>query len=98
MIIEIVCTLLAASSGSLLGYTLHGIIKGTKKTSATPSISPEEATELRNKVELIGLEIKSVDLKIEGQLKPQIEKHHAGLLTLNGDIKHLYDVLNGSRQ
>ena len=53
---------------------------------SVPSISPEEATELRNQIKLI-------DLKIEGQIKPQIEHHHAAILAVDKNMQQLIDAV-----
>ena len=53
---------------------------------SVPSISLEEATELRNQIKLI-------DLKIEGQIKPQIEHHHAAILAVDKNMQQLIDAV-----
>jgi len=95
--IELVAGLLLVGGGVAGCIQLQKYIKGlvTDAIKSILSISPEEAADLRNQIKLVGLQFDNVDMKIEKQLKPQIEKHHEGLLILNGDLKHLYDVLNG---
>ncbi len=51
-----------------------------------PSISPAEAEELRNRVRLL-------DLKIEGQIKPQIEIHHAAIRAVDENMRNMIDAV-----
>jgi hypothetical protein len=77
MIVEIVSAVLL-TSGSILGciriqrYVNDAITLAIRSIPPVPlidSISPAEAVELRNQVKLI-------NLKIEGQIKTQVEAHH----------------------
>jgi hypothetical protein len=46
----------------------------------------KETKELRDQVKLL-------NLKIEGQIKPQVERHHTALLTIDENMRRLVDAL-----